>query len=82
MMSMRRSLHFASIAALVALFATPALAQRTTGGISGTVKDSTGALLPGVSRKDAHSVRVTVKDAPEAARFLSFVTNYQASLEP
>ena len=40
------------------------------------------ALLPGVSRADAHSVRVTVKDAPEAARFLSFVTNYQASLEP
>ena len=39
----------ASIAALVALFATPALAQRTTGGISGTVKDSTGALLPGVT---------------------------------
>jgi D-amino peptidase len=40
------------------------------------------ALLPGVSRADAHSVRVTVKDAPEAARFLSFLTNYQASLEP
>ena len=46
---MRRSLHFASIAALVAFFATPALAQRTTGAISGTVKDSTGALLPGVT---------------------------------
>jgi D-amino peptidase len=40
------------------------------------------ALLPGVSRADAHSVRVTVKDAPEAARFLSFVTHYQAGLEP
>lgn len=40
------------------------------------------ALLPGVSRADAHSVRLTVKDAPEAARFLSFVTNYQAGLEP
>ena len=40
------------------------------------------ALLPGVSRADAHSVRFTAKDAPEAARFLSFVTNYQASLEP
>ena len=40
------------------------------------------ALLPGVSRADAHSVRLTVKDAPEAARFLSFVTNYQAALEP
>jgi hypothetical protein len=35
-----------------------------------------------VSRADAHSVRVKVKDMPEAARFLSFVTNYQASLEP
>ncbi|HET9315250.1 MAG TPA: M55 family metallopeptidase [Vicinamibacteria bacterium] len=40
------------------------------------------ALLPGVSRADAHSVRLTVKDAPEAARFLTFVTNYQATLEP
>ena len=40
------------------------------------------ALLPGVTRADAHSIRVTVKDAPEAARFLSFLTNYQASLEP
>jgi D-amino peptidase len=40
------------------------------------------ALIPGVSRADAHSVRITVKDAPEAARFLSFVTNYQAGLEP
>lgn len=40
------------------------------------------ALLPGVSRADAHSVRLTVKDPPEAARFLSFVTHYQASLEP
>jgi len=40
------------------------------------------SLLPGVSRADAHSVRVTVKDMPEAARFLSFLTNYQAGLEP
>jgi D-amino peptidase len=40
------------------------------------------ALLPGVSRADAHSVRLSVKDMPEAARFLSFVTHYQASLEP
>jgi D-amino peptidase len=40
------------------------------------------ALLPGVSRADAHSVRLAVKDLPEAARFLSFLTNYQAGLEP
>jgi D-amino peptidase len=40
------------------------------------------ALLPGVTRADAHAVRFTAKDLPEVARFLSFVTNYQPSLEP
>jgi D-amino peptidase len=40
------------------------------------------ALLPGVARADSHSVRCSVRDVPEALRFLSFVTNYQASLEP
>ena len=40
------------------------------------------ALLPGVTRADSHSVRFSAKDVPEAWRILSFVTNYQASLEP
>jgi D-amino peptidase len=31
--------------------------------------------LPGVERADAHAVRYTVKDMPEASRFLSFVLN-------
>jgi len=43
---MRRTLGF--IALLVAL-GPPVLAQRTTGGISGTVKDASGAVLPGVA---------------------------------
>jgi hypothetical protein len=35
--------------ALLTLGALPVWAQRTTGGISGTVKDSSGAVLPGVT---------------------------------
>ena len=46
---MRRSLHSAILAAAVLALATPALAQRTTGGISGTVKDATGGALPDVT---------------------------------
>ena len=40
------------------------------------------AWLPGVDRVDAHAVRYTVKDMPEASRFLAFVLNYQADLQP
>jgi D-amino peptidase len=40
------------------------------------------AYLRGVTRVDAHAVRYTAQDMPEAARFLSFVLNYQPSLEP
>jgi D-amino peptidase len=38
--------------------------------------------LPGAERADAHAVRYTVKDMPEAARFLAFVLAYQADLQP
>jgi len=38
--------------------------------------------LPGVERADAHAVRCTVKDMPEAARFLAFLLAYQADLQP
>jgi len=38
--------------------------------------------LPGVTRVDAHSVRLTVKDMVEAYHFLEVVTSYQSSLEP
>lgn len=40
------------------------------------------AYLPNVERIDAHSVRFVGKDVLEAARFLSFVTNYEPGLEP
>ena len=40
------------------------------------------AWLPGVTRVDAHSIRVTVKDMVEAYHFLEVVTSYQPSLEP
>jgi outer membrane receptor protein involved in Fe transport len=46
---MRRSLRATILVAMVLAVATPALAQRTTGGISGTVKDASGAVLPGVT---------------------------------
>ena len=48
---MRKTLHAAILVAIAALaaFATPALAQRTTGAISGTVRDGSGAVLPGVT---------------------------------
>ena len=38
--------------------------------------------LPGAERADAHTVRYTVKDMPEASRFLAFVLSYQADLSP
>ncbi len=43
---MRRILAFA---VLISALGPPLLAQRTTGGISGTVKDASGSVLPGVS---------------------------------
>lgn len=41
--------RLATLAALFLALAYTAFAQRTTGAISGTVKDATGAVLPGVS---------------------------------
>jgi len=45
-----RRLSIAALATMLGLASSaPLLAQRTTGGISGTVKDATGAVLPGVA---------------------------------
>jgi D-amino peptidase len=38
--------------------------------------------LPIVERVDAHAVRFRARDMVEAARFVSFALNYQATLEP
>ncbi|HEY7922490.1 MAG TPA: TonB-dependent receptor [Vicinamibacteria bacterium] len=46
---MKTTLRAASLAGLVLALAASAHAQRTTGTISGTVKDSSGAVLPGAS---------------------------------
>jgi outer membrane receptor protein involved in Fe transport len=46
---MKRSLRATILVALALVLATSALAQRTTGGISGTVKDASGAVMPGVT---------------------------------
>ena len=40
------------------------------------------AFLPNVERIEAHAVRFVAKDILEAARFLSFVTNYEPGPEP
>src|SRR3990172_7772822 len=46
---MKRSFRATILVAMTLALATPALAQRTTGAISGTVKDASGAVLPGVT---------------------------------
>lgn len=46
---MKLSFRATMLAAIALALAAPAFAQRTTGGISGTVRDGTGAVLPGVS---------------------------------
>jgi D-amino peptidase len=38
--------------------------------------------LPGARRADAHAVRFAARDMPEVARLLSFITQYQPTLEP
>jgi D-amino peptidase len=40
------------------------------------------AWLPVVARVDAHTVRYEARDMVEATRFVAFVLNYQAALEP
>jgi outer membrane receptor protein involved in Fe transport len=46
---MRRTLVLLGAVVLLALAVEPALAQRVTGSVVGTVKDDTGAVLPGVT---------------------------------
>ncbi len=46
---MKLSFRATMLAAMALALASSALAQRTTGGISGTVKDASGAVLPGVT---------------------------------
>ena len=46
---MKTTLRAASLAGLVLALAASAHAQRTTGTISGTVKDTSGAVLPGAT---------------------------------
>ncbi|HEY1217265.1 MAG TPA: carboxypeptidase-like regulatory domain-containing protein, partial [Bryobacteraceae bacterium] len=41
--------YFCTVAAVLLLTGTPALAQSVTGSISGTVTDPTGAVIPGAT---------------------------------
>jgi D-amino peptidase len=40
------------------------------------------AYLPGVQRVDAHTIRFNARDVLEVARFIQFLTTYQAGLTP
>ena len=40
------------------------------------------ALLPGLERRDAHTIRFTGRDILEVSRFIRFLTTYQAGLSP
>jgi D-amino peptidase len=40
------------------------------------------AYLPGIQRVDAHTIRFTGRDVTEVARFIQFLTTYQAGLTP
>ena len=40
------------------------------------------AYLPGIQRVDAHTIRFTGRDIMEVARFIQFLTTYQAGLTP
>ena len=54
-----------ALAAFLLALGVPAFAQRTTGSISGVVKDTSGAVLPGVTvtvdrrQRGGRAVRVT-----------------------
>ena len=63
----------AFVAAL--LFAVPVMAQQTTGAIEGVVKDSSGAVLPGVTvqAKSAAGTQESVTDASGLYRFVSLL---------
>jgi D-amino peptidase len=40
------------------------------------------ALLPGIERRDAHTIRYTARSIQELSRFLTFATSYRADLSP
>lgn len=40
------------------------------------------AYLPGVERRDAHTIRFTARDITEVARFIQFLTSYNSALTP
>ena len=63
----------AFVAAL--LFAVPVMAQQTTGAIEGLVKDSSGAVLPGVTvqAKGPAGTQESVTDASGLYRFVSLL---------
>lgn len=38
--------------------------------------------LPGIERRDAHTIRFSARDVTEASRFIQFLTTYNAALTP
>lgn len=70
---MKKLLCLLGIMAAACAFAPAAAAQEQTGAIQGTVKDATGAILPGVTvevkNQDTGAVQTTVSDASGMYRF-------------
>jgi len=66
-MSMKRTQHVAAVAVLVLAWAVGASAQATTGGVGGTLVDSSGGVLPGVvvtlSGPNLQGMRTVISDA-------------------
>ena len=63
----RRTLRALMLGALLAGLAMPAVAQQANGAIEGTIKDASGAVLPGVTvtvhNNDTGEDRVVITDA-------------------
>src|SRR5262245_11761562 len=71
-----RSLRVLAGVLTLALCAMPAIAQETRGAIEGTVVDSSGGVLPGVtvqSTSAAGAVQSTVTDAKGIYRFPALI---------
>jgi carboxypeptidase family protein len=81
---MRNVIKLAAALLLIAAVAAPALAQTLTGSINGTVKDSQGAVLPGVTvtLTGRQGSQTQVTDATGQYRFLALEPGtYQISAD-
>lgn len=69
-------------AAIAGHFGVPVAMISGDDAIVAEARSQVAALLPGVERLDAHSIRFVGRDMVEVSRFLEFLTSYQAGLTP